>query len=194
MNESLNLEAQYAEQESRKRDAGRYTIKEAAEILDREAGERKETLVEKLKAAAKAGTLPVYGPGENARYEYPPGRPVRAFYEQIYSSDLNKWLEAQEPRITFRFSVPGTRADTSAPKPLQRHRAQEEAILAKIQELGYDPVALPARRPGRPGAKANVKAALGDQGIWAGRTVFDKAWERLRRADQIKDQNNLPPE
>ncbi|MEI8156806.1 MAG: hypothetical protein WCH60_08055 [Burkholderiales bacterium] len=63
--------------------------------------------------------------------------------------------------------------------PLQRMVAQEFAILEKLTELHYKPLALPKNKPGKSGVKAEVKKALGSTGIWEYVTVFDKAWERL---------------
>lgn len=72
--------------------------------------------------------------------------------------------------------------------PRQRQTVQEDAILDKLEELGYDPLALPIPQAGKSGAKSKVKQALGKEGVWAGRTVFPKAWDRLRAEGRIRDQ------
>lgn len=71
--------------------------------------------------------------------------------------------------------------------PVSRQEAQEVTILAKLRELNFDPKRLPRSEPGKPGPKAQVKRALGAKGMWSGAKVFDKAWERLRRAGEIAD-------
>lgn len=69
-------------------------------------------------------------------------------------------------------------------KPLQRTAAQDSAILCEIEKRGYDPQALPKNPPGKPGAKAAIRASLSENSLFTGGTVFDKAWERLTaRAD-----------
>jgi hypothetical protein len=59
-------------------------------------------------------------------------------------------------------------------------QAQEEAILQELVRMGYDPMHLPERQPGKPGAKAATKRAIGKAGMWSRPTVFEKAWKRLR--------------
>lgn len=103
--ESAAEQAQYARQAKEKQAAGRYTLKEAADAIATR-GERVETLLRKLIAAAENGTLPTYGPGELARFR---GKPVRTFYEEAYWNDLNEWLATNEPRLVFRFPEPSTR-------------------------------------------------------------------------------------
>ena len=64
---------------------------------------------------------------------------------------------------------------------VSRQTAQETAILNELRRLGHDPAALPSAAPGKPGVKALVRKALsGSTGLFAGTTVFDKAWDRLR--------------
>ena len=79
----------------------------------------------------------------------------------------------------------GVEQDKAGPaKPLQRTAAQDSAILCEIEKQGYDPLALPKNLPGKPGVKAAIRAALSENSLFTGGTVFDKAWERLTaRAD-----------
>jgi hypothetical protein len=103
------LTAAYESQEQAKRNAGRYTIREAAELLQQYAGERADSMIEKLSKAASAGVLPMYCPGENARLDYDGfdwRQCVRDFYEEAYWDGLNAWLDANEPRIAWRFPSP----------------------------------------------------------------------------------------
>lgn len=63
-------------------------------------------------------------------------------------------------------------------------RAQEDAILQKLQELGVDPLALPRAAPGKASApKAAVKAALNYSD-----EVFRLAWKRLRADGRLADE------
>jgi hypothetical protein len=69
------------------------------------------------------------------------------------------------------------------PKPVQRRRSQEDAVLLKLSEFGYDPKALPAVQAGKKShAKHRVREALGFSDA-----VMNKAWQRLRDDDRIKD-------
>lgn len=78
----------------------------------------------------------------------------------------------------------GVEPDKAGPPPLQRTAAQDSAILCEIEKLGYDPLALPKNLPGKAGVKAAIRTALSKNPLFAGGTVFDKAWERLTaRAD-----------
>lgn len=70
-------------------------------------------------------------------------------------------------------------------KPKQRSQVQDEEILALLRTRGYDPLALPPYAPGKSGVKAEIKAALGNKGMWAGKTVFSKAWDRLTKNKDI---------
>ncbi|MDC6177538.1 hypothetical protein [Ralstonia solanacearum] len=98
-------QAQYARQKQEKEAAGRYTLEEAANAIAT-SGERAEQMLEKLLAAAESGALPMYGPGESARYQYTTGKRARPYYEEAYWSDLNEWLAKHEPRIHLRFQDP----------------------------------------------------------------------------------------
>jgi len=90
--------------------------------------------------------------------------------------------------------VPEGAASTGGgPKPLSRQQYQENEILRVIAELRYDPKALPTPKPGAEGVKAQVRAKVMErdkQGVrryFQGSTVFDKAWDRLRRQGAVRD-------
>lgn len=76
---------------------------------------------------------------------------------------------------------------TDTHKPVQRSTAQELAILDAIRQLGHDPMRLPKNEPGKPGIKKQVSDALKRSPMFTGSTVFNKAWERMRRAGDIAD-------
>ena len=76
-------------------------------------------------------------------------------------------------------------APPTPPAPVQRLAAQDAAIIASLRNAGHNPLALPMYKLGKPGVKSATREALGDTGIWAGSTVFEKAWERLTRNGNI---------
>lgn len=78
-----------------------------------------------------------------------------------------------------------SKAETSKARTLLRE--QEKAILACIANLGHDPTQLPKNRPGKPGVKKQVRTSLANIPLFKGAQVFDKAWERLRKGDEIVD-------
>lgn len=100
---SSELAAQYAQQAVDKRNAGRYTLEEAATMLEKETGERGAEMLGKLMQAVRDGALAVHEPGKQARYQ---SDTIYEFYEEAYWNDLNDWLKANEPRIAWRFPDP----------------------------------------------------------------------------------------
>jgi hypothetical protein len=92
-----------------------------------------------------------------------------AFIDPQYSSE---WEQA----------IPITSATKQVQKPLSRQRHQEQEILRVIGELGHDPQLLPVAPNGKPGVKQEVRKQLNFPV-----SVFDKAWERLRKAGQLKN-------
>lgn len=64
-------------------------------------------------------------------------------------------------------------------------QAQDETILSILRSKGYNPLALPPYKPGKAGVKAEIRKVLGNKGMWVGKTVFNKAWERLKANDDI---------
>jgi len=84
-------------------------------------------------------------------------------------------------------SVAKAIADTKTSPSRQKLRDQEVAILDKIRSRGYQPDALPRNESGKSGVKSAVRAALANDPLFSGTTVFDKAWERLRKYGDIKD-------
>lgn len=177
---SSKLREIYEIQDAEKQAAGRYTLREAAEAIAG-SGERVEPMLEKLLAAAKSGSLAVYGPGENARYQYGPYAPVRSYYEEAYWSDLNAWLDSNEPRIAFRFPPPQAIAasiapppDTSAAPGLTKRERQIQAIEAAADAKGFPRNAIPdgGKKTLRDYCKTNHPDLFG-----AGDSPFNDAWK-----------------
>ena len=68
---------------------------------------------------------------------------------------------------------------------MQRSAAQDAVILAAIRSAGHNPQMLPVNESGKPGVKATIRTALGGEALFVGATVFEKAWDRLRRQGDI---------
>lgn len=81
--------------------------------------------------------------------------------------------------------VPSAQIEGGVGVPKQRSQARMEAIVAQLRSMGYEPLALPRNSAGKRGVKAETKAALGNKGIWAGTTVFNRAWEHLMKNQTI---------
>lgn len=72
---------------------------------------------------------------------------------------------------------------------LPKQRAQEKAILDELYRLGHDRLALPEHPQGQPGIKSAVrKATTARKDLFPSVVTFNKAWERLREAGEIKQQ------
>ena len=93
---------------------------------------------------------------------------------------------ASQPMAT---PEPKGKAPETAEKHAPLQRAQEDAILGAISDLGYTPDALPSQLPGKSGVKAEVRKKLKSHPLFKEKsTVFDKAWERLREFGDIADE------
>ena len=87
------------------REAGRYTLGEAADSISAQTNEDKETILQKLVKAVESKTLATYAPGSHIKYEYE-SNVVRDFYEEVYWNDLNEWLKENEPLLVCIFPNP----------------------------------------------------------------------------------------
>jgi hypothetical protein len=92
---------------------GWFTLEEAARMLEAAGcgdAEGPGGWIDKLCDAAKQGALPMHEPRtrERVRYARDNGddRRVRMFWEWAHVGDLSRWLEANEPRLQFRFDAP----------------------------------------------------------------------------------------
>jgi hypothetical protein len=102
-------------------------------------------------------------------------------------NSVSRWVE----EITHRTPVPPTYSlsdvDLEVSKPVKQSklRAQEEAILAEIGNLGHDPKILTKYVSGKHGVKSEVRKSLKENHLFAGSTTFDKAWQKLLDFDDI---------
>lgn len=113
---------------------------------------------------------------------------AEAEWAAAYQSWLTKMVRCLlEPQAAAPAPVVAESLSNGSAKPMQRSAAQDAEILAAIRNAGHDPLALPMNEPGKPGVKAAIRDTLGGKGLFAGTTVFDKAWERLRQQCDIAD-------
>lgn len=106
------LKRKYDGQAEDKMAAGRYTLSDAANTLERHTGERADGMLTKLRKSVSDSVLPVYEPGKQARYQ---PSTIREFYEEAHWDDLNKWLADNEPRIAWRFPAPAAQSEAMSP-------------------------------------------------------------------------------
>ena len=112
--------------------------------------------------------------GERQRYY-----PIGALPDATAIVTTNDALTAFASLLGAEPAVPST---APMPKPVQRRTAQEAAILAVIGRLCLDPLRLPPVPAGKASPeKAAVRRALPEMSL----TVFDKAWQRLRKTGLI---------
>lgn len=187
--DAQQLEAQVVAAEER-RIVGRYTLDEAADSLSRETGERCDLTLVKLIRAVESGELPTYEPQRHARMMYEGPGDVCSFYEEVYWDDLNKWLAIMEPRMSYTFPMPAKperskhQSDdrSEIPRPVPRSRAQEDAILNTLRDLGFNPQQLPQPKPGKRSAAKNAARSK----LPYTSNMFDKAWKRLQHDGRVK--------
>ena len=139
-----------------------------------------------LRLAIKAGQLP-----HRVEPRYVDGREVEPPFYFITAPALAAWLKSagQEPsrHIAAWLDACSLQAQGAQEKPIQRSAAQDAAILAAIRHAKHDPLALPVNERGKPGIKAAVRDSLAGNALFVGRTVFEKAWGRLRQRGDIAD-------
>ncbi|MEM5371634.1 hypothetical protein V4C53_37180 [Paraburkholderia azotifigens] len=135
----------WKQQDEERHTAGRYTLQEAADALEQHTGATAKDWLVKLEQAVPNDHLPVYRPGELARYR---PKTVRAYYDEAYWDDLNAWLRTNEPRVQFQFAQPATTAASSqcvavpgtangpasAPSTNDASRTEQAHTLKQIQE------------------------------------------------------------
>ena len=113
----------------------------------------------------------------------------------FHTDDLNKLASTTRATPTQSLTAPVPAQPQTAPtwdevesapaRPMQRSAAQDVVILAAIRSAGHNPQMLPVNESGKPGVKATIRTALGGEALFVGATVFEKAWDRLRRQGDI---------
>ena len=104
-NFSQNLIEERNSREKIRRESDRYTLEEAAFFVGSRVNALPESILKKLIKAVGDGSLIVYAPGSNERYE-PDHAYVQGCYEEAYGADLNNWFEKNESRIGRLFPDP----------------------------------------------------------------------------------------
>jgi hypothetical protein len=69
------------------------------------------------------------------------------------------------------------------PQAQQRFPAQETAIEAILQALGYDPLNIPPHKPGDKGIKSEVRHHLDSSELFTAAS-FDHAWKRVKKRER----------
>lgn len=187
-------EAEKQQLEKARRDEGRYTFEEAASaICSAENQNSALVLVSLYDAAGKSRVLKIYLPGSKISFKFEQQNfPDVDFYLEhwkficeIYWHELNAWLKEFMPLVEFEFPNPiDSEGGQQNVRPLQRQLSQEQEIMRVIRELKYEPTMLPKAKPGTSGVKAAVRDKLN-----FAPGVFNKAWERLRAQEEIKNAN-----
>lgn len=171
------------EQRIKDQAAGLFSIDEAACIAtDAIGADRKKTRQAIWKAIDDGALVPVW---DKARTPLPlplTGTDMRLAL--LRTGELAKLFEAW-PIMPETQTVPATAGSEMEIKPIQRGQAQDAAILETIKKMGHDPLRLPKNPAGKQGVKAEVRKSLEHNPLFAGTTVFDKAWGRLSSVGDI---------
>ena len=87
-----------------RRRTGRYTLEEAAVFVQMKAHARAKNILDRMLDAVAARILTIYEPWLNERYLTDI---VRPWSDEVYGTDMDDWLEANEPRIGRIFHEAG---------------------------------------------------------------------------------------
>lgn len=163
--------------------AGRFEFVEVVKILEPHYGGHGKNACADVLEAFNSGAL-TFWMGEMP--VNPIGRELPLDYgEYTTPEEVNTWLRSIKATYVFPMENMGCGGRQSGQGPQQRGHARAEEILNKIRSMGYEPKALPQNLAGKSGVKREIKRAVGSMGMWAGSTVFDKAWESLLRSGDI---------
>lgn len=180
----------YERQRRWKEEQGRYTLEEAAELIERETGERAADIQRKLMDAARGGRIAMYEPGKLARYDYGPeaAKVVRPFHEEAYGEDLNRWLTENEPRLRFLFPT-----STKASSPQEREsREVKREDLTREYEHKWPSIADDLKRSSSNGLGAAAMVPM-RRGYWYEEKALEWASARGKLSTQASPMDALFP-
>ena len=169
--------SEYLRELSSHLETGRYTLRQASDLIESEGGEDYKSILKRLKLAALNDELAMYLPGRNQKYDYGP-QPrrflsVHDFYEEAYWNDLNSWLDRYEPRIACRFPAPKSQPQWECVD--EGGREDHDPKLVYVQQA-YNEI------HGETG-KAPSQRAVALRSGYARETVRSM-WSRLKKLDQ----------
>ena len=136
------------------------------------------------------GTIKVLDPMSQTAHTFPIGESLETAL--IPRDELQKFalrflrIELKVPtREADREELAGPGDKGAATNPVQRFAAQDAQILECLRANGHEPKRLQKNVQGKRGVKAETNVALSDSKLFVGKTVFNKAWERLALAGDI---------
>lgn len=171
-----------------------WTLSDAAYLLADEKPKRLVELVKQAKSERAGIAGEIYDALKNAidlkRLDHIKSRTGEIGNRRVRPAECIVWARSR------RYEVPKKLGDAveknealatdgttrSRTRDVSRSQQQENKIIETIRALRYDPEALPVNRGGKSGVKASVR-----QELRYSTTVFDKAWERLRKQGAIRD-------
>lgn len=87
------------------------------------------------------------------------------------------------PPTQLDLEADAVQPDSSPVKPIPRHSAQEDEIVAALKRRGYEVHALPSA----PAGKSSPAKRAARDALDYSEAVFDKAWQRLRKDGRIRE-------
>jgi hypothetical protein len=123
---------------------------------------------------------------KTAIYRLAEHSPLESFEKLV--KEIQKGNQSELATLASEWKVASPSAVAEIIKPLQRRKAQEDAILAEIYHLQFDPLSLPKNVSGKPGVRAavrkslEVKDAKGYASTFSSPRVYVTAWQRLLTA------------
>ncbi len=150
---------------------------------------------EALLVAANDGGLPVNDKSSKTRINLGSVQLIKNRIENstcVAVADFQTYAKTLGVNVSFAELSNATQenevAASKGENPIQRFTAQETAILNTIKTKGYEALSLPKNIRGKDGVKKLIRDATASNGLFPSRsTVFDKAWERLRKSGEIAD-------
>ena len=109
---------------------------------------------------------------------------VAVWAKNKYELTINDALDISPGRTIEPQASPLAKIEGSKPEK-KKFRQQEELIMSEIMRLGYDCKKLPKNSSGKAGVKAEIRACLLEHPLFPGTKIFDNAWERLTKDQDI---------